>query len=113
MIICKDSFLKVVKRSKHSETVKQSIPRDINAQDNSSNMDDPIPIELLNGTLQQSFPLISPAILKWALDIFRHFYLRQWRIQIRHGFLQWHSKMWSASYTRISPDKKGNTLNLK
>ena len=60
MIICKDSFLKVVKRSKHSETVKQSIPRDINPQDNSSDRDDLIPIELWNGTLQQSFYVNIP-----------------------------------------------------
>ena len=99
MIICKDSLLKVVKRSKHSETVNHSIPRDINPQDNYSNRNDPIPIELWNGTLQQSISLISPAILKWALDIFRHFCLKQWRIKIRHGFVQWHSKMWSILFT--------------
>ena len=58
--LCIEFSKKAVKRSKNSGTTKMSISRDVNHQDNSSDGDDPVPIELWNGALQQLFPLISP-----------------------------------------------------
>ena len=109
MIVCSNSSLKAVKRFKKLGTVELSIPKDINPQDNFPDRDNPAPIELWNSTLQQSFPLISPAIFKWALDIFRHFWLRWWRIRIRQEFVIWYFKMWSVPSIPISQEKKGET----
>ena len=102
-----DSSQKSGKRSKPSETMKLSIPRDLNPPDITLDRDDPVPIELWNDALQQSFPLIPPSIIKGALDIFRHFCLRWWRIRIRQELFQWHFKLWSIPSIPVSLEKEG------